>query len=359
MFKQEEVQMDIDHSKPHPELYNVPMTADEYNGMPYRLLGRSGLRVSNVGLGTWKMGYPETGDGARVDEKTALRIFDRAIELGVTFWDTANRYNGASGNSERVIGTWFENNPDQRRNIVLATKVCWGMDGRTPNHSRLSRGNVLDAVYACLERLGLEHIDLLYFHGFDAFTPVEESLAAIEDLVSRDLIRYFAVSNFTVDQLSIYRAVEASASIRCRVLAVQNQYDILAGEWETRPGVLEYAARTGISFVAWSPLARGLLTERYLDLSKVGPGDRLYDEGRLEKDTSGPVMEKLHQLAALAHEWDMELSQLVLAYMLALPGMGPVIPSVSSVQQVESNAAAGKIVLTDAQKIRIEAALQA
>ncbi|MGQ9631191.1 MAG: aldo/keto reductase [bacterium] len=348
----------MDHRRPHPELYNVPWTTDEFNGMPYRLLGRSGLRASNVGLGAWKIGYPETGDGSRVNEKTAFQIFDRAIELGVTFWDTANRYNAASGNSERVIGTWIKNNPDQRRNVVLATKVFGGMDGRTPNHSRLSRANILDSVYACLERLQVDHVDLLYFHSFDPLTPAEESLSAVEDLVSRDLVRYFGVSNFTVDQLSLYRAVEESTSIRCRVVAVQNQFDILNGESKSHPGVLEYANRAGISFVAWSPLARGLLTERYLDPTKVGPGDRLYDEGTLEKDTSEPVMVKLNRLAALAHEWGLELNQLALAYMLALPGMGPAIPSSSTVKQLESNAVAGKVTLGDEQKRRVREVLE-
>jgi len=293
-----------------------------------------------------------------VNEQTALKILDRAIELGVTFWDTANRYNAASGNSERVIGTWIRHNPDQRRNIVLATKLFGGMDGRTPNHSRLSRANILDSFYASLERLQVDRADLLYFHAFDPFTPVEESLAAVEDLVQRDLVRYFGVSNFTVDQLALYQAVEKSSSIRCRVVAVQNQFDILHGESASHPGVLAYAARTGISFVAWSPLARGLLTERYLNLSNAGPGDRLYDEGVLEKVATKPVMTKLHRLAVLAHEWDLTLNQLALAYMLTLPGMGPVIPGVSSIAQLESNAAAGQITLSEEQKRQVEAALE-
>ena len=167
-------------------------TADEFNGMPYRRLGNSGLRVANVGIGTWKFGYPAKGDGARVDEKTAHRIFDRAIELGATFWDTANRYNDASGNSERVIGTWLGLNPSQRRNVILATKIYAPMDGVSPNHSRLSRLNIIESVHACLDRLQADYIDLLYFHLFDATTPVEESLAAIEDLVREGLICYFA-----------------------------------------------------------------------------------------------------------------------------------------------------------------------
>lgn len=347
----------VDHTQPRPELYNVPWTVDDFNGMPYRQLGQSGLRVSNVGLGTWKFGLPETGDGARVGEKTAFAIFDRAIELGVTFWDTANRYNGASGNAERVIGRWLKHNPDQRRNVVLATKVFGGMDGRTPNHSRLGRLNILESVYASLERLQVEHIDLLYFHAFDPTTPVEESLAAVEDLVRQDLVRYFGVSNFTADQISLYRAVGKGMSARCRVVAVQNQFDVLNGESERHAGVLEYAARVGISFVAWSPLARGLLTDRYLDLSKVGPGDRLYDEGLLDSFATQKALDKLRRLAALGREWGLSVSQLALAYMLALPGMGPVIPAVSSVAQLESNAAAGKVRLSAEQRMAVATVL--
>jgi len=344
----------MDLRQPQPELYNVAWKTDEYHGMPYRLLGSSGLRVSKVGLGTWKIGYPETGDGARVDESTALQIFDRAIELGVTFWDTANRYNGASGNSERVIGTWFQDHPNQRRNVVLATKMFGGMDGVTPNHSRLSRNNILDSVYACLERLTVDHIDLLYFHSFDPTTPVEESLAAVEDLVSEDLVRYFGVSNFTVDQLALYRAAEQSRSVRCRMITVQNRFDMVRGEKEGFEGVLDYAARTGMSYVPYSPLAGGLLTERYLDPAKAGVGDRLFDEGSLKELATSGTLEILEGLAGLAREWGLQLSQLALAYTLSLPGIGAVIPSASTVEQLESNAHAGKVVLTKEQLGQIE-----
>ena len=345
----------MDQTIPHPELFSAPFDTDQFHGMPYRPLGRSGLRVSNVGLGLWKVGLPESGDAARVNEQAAFPIFDRAIELGVTFWDTANRYNFGSGNSERVIGRWLKRNPEERRNVVLATKMGGGMDGFTPNHCRLSRQNIIDATRACLDRLQLETIDLLYFHIPDSMTPPEESLAAIEDLVTRGWIRYFAVSNFTVDQLAIYQAIERTASVRCRVLAVQNQFDILRGEKAAHAGMLAYAARTGVSFVAHSPLAQGLVTNRYLDPKKVGPGDRLHDEKGLDLLSDAALMAKLRALADLAREFGLEVSQLALAYMLTLPGMGPVIPSATTLKQLESNAAVGKIKLTEEQKAKLKA----
>lgn len=346
----------MDYLTPDPKLYNVPWMTDVFNGMPWRRFGRSGLRVSNVGLGTWKLGYPETGDGARVDEKTSFAILDRAIELGVTHWDTANRYNNASGNCERIIGKWIKANPDQRRNVVIATKIFGGMDGRSPNHSRLSRLSIMESTYACLERLQLECIDVMYFHSYDPLTPIEESLEAIEDLIKRDLVRYLAVSNYTVDQL---RATEAAAgSISGRVLphAVENNFDILNGEQADKPGALDWCARTGASFIAWSPLGRGLLTNRYLDPAKAGKGDRLVDEGMM-KDIKPDVFEKVRKLAAIAAEGGLTVSQLTLAYMLTLPGMGSVIPSASSVKQLEENAKAGTVNLSDEQLGRIRQAL--
>ncbi len=133
--------------------------------------------------------------------------------------------------------------------------------------------------------------------------------------------------------------------MRSRVLAVQNQYDILNLE-QNQPGVLAHCKQTGVSFVAFSPLARGLLTSRYLNKALIGPGDRLYDEGTLNKDMSPEIILKLKQLAGVAANLGIEVNQLALAYMLTLPGMGPVIPASSTVQQLELNAAAGKLVLS-------------
>jgi aryl-alcohol dehydrogenase-like predicted oxidoreductase len=348
----------IDNNKPDRQLYNIPFQSETFNGMPFRPLGNSGLKVPHVGLGTWKIGYPETGDNSRVNEKTAFQIFDRAIETGVTFWDTANRYNNASGNSERVIGSWINKNPDQRRNVIVATKIGGAMDGTTPNHCGLSRGNILDSVYASLDRLQLDHIDLLYFHLFDTSIPIEESLLAIEDLIQQDLVRYFAISNFTVDQMNAYKAMEKKLSPRVRIVAVQNKFDILNGEQVHYKGVLENAFNAGISFIAWSPLARGLLTEKYLDVKNIGKGDRLFDEGEINAASDLSYSDILQQLGSLSPTWGMTLNQLAIAYMLTLPGMGPVIAACSDVKQLESNAAAGKIALTNEQRLQVKEVLE-
>lgn len=181
---------------------------------------------------------------------------------------------------------------------------------------------------------------------------------AIEDLVRQDLVRYFGVSNFSVENLEAYQSVHSAMTVRSRIVAIQNQFDILNGEPSLYKGVLAYAEQMGVSFIGWSPLARGLLTEKYLDLAKVGKGDRLVDEGLIKDGLHDSIREKLSRLAALALQWNMKLNQLALAYLLALPGMGPVIPSSSTVSQLESNAAAARIRLTEDQKNQIERAIQ-
>jgi aryl-alcohol dehydrogenase-like predicted oxidoreductase len=343
-------------SEPKPELYGLPPVIDTgFNGMPYVVLGRSGLRVSKVGLGTWKIGFPETGDGSRIGEETAFRIFDRAIELGVTFWDTANRYNGSSGNSERVIGRWLQRNRDQRRNIVLATKLFETMDGRTPNHCRLSRLNVKESFYASLERLQIDRVDLLYFHEFDALTPIDESLEAVSDLISQDLVRYLGVSNFKKEHLLLYS--EFDNMHLPRIIAVQNGFNILEGSRPGEEGVLEYCTDNGIGFVPYSPLARGLLTERYLQPDKVGKGDRLVDENLLGDLMTDEILGRLRKLCDLAQQWDHGMAELALAYTLSLPGLASVIPSCTSIKQLEANARAGTIDLSEEQRQEIKSAL--
>ena len=332
----------MDMRTPNPSLYNLAYRIADFHEMPYRKLGATGLKVSNIGLGTWKMGYPETGDGARTDEKASLALLDAAWEQGVTFWDTANRYNNASGNSERIIGTWFANHPEKRRDIVLCTKLCGSIDGMTPNHSGLSRANVLESLYASLDRMGIDYVDVLYFHAFDFDTDPEESLMAVEDLIRQDLVRYFAVSNFTAAQLRMYEDAMKSVSPRCKIVAVQNRYNIINGEFVDEK-VLPYCVEKKISYTPHSPLAQGLISDRYL--KPYGKGDRLVDDGLTERLTED-VLAKLRGLKEIADSLSLSVTQLAIAYMLSMEGMGPIIAACSNLAQLQENAAAGKVVLT-------------
>ncbi len=332
--------------KPNPKTIGLDFTYDNFNGMPYRILGSSGLRISNVGLGTWKFGIPETGDGARVDKESGLKILDAAIIEGVTFWDTANRYNNSSGNSERVIGEWIKANSGMRNSVVVATKLFGATDGATPNHCGLSRTNILESTYASLERLQTDYIDIMFFHAYENDTPVEESLMAIEDLISQDLIRYFGVSNFTVENIELYKKY-SDLFKRSKIQVVQNRYDILHKESEDFKGVLEYCVENKISFIPWGPLRQGLLTERYLDKSKVGKGDRLFDENVLDTELTSEIQDKLKSLADVAHKYDMTLQTQTIAYMLTLQAMGSMIVASSTPEQLKENAKGGKIKLNE------------
>ncbi|MGD8780974.1 MAG: aldo/keto reductase [Ignavibacteria bacterium] len=344
---------EMNYINPNTKTIGLDFTFNKFNGMPYRILGNSGLRVSNVGLGTWKFGIPETGDNARVNKKTGIRILDKAFEEGVTFWDTANRYNNSSGNSERVIGSWIKENSGLRNSVVVATKLFGASDGTTPNHCRLSRTNILESTYASLERLQTDYIDLMFFHSFEDETPVEESLMAIEDLISHDLIRYFGVSNYCVNNLKVYSKY-FNKFIRARVQAVENRYDILYKENKEDKGVLDYCKENNISFIPWSPLRRGLLTERYINKDKASSGDRLFDERILDRELIPSISEKIRELTEIGRKYNMSLSNQTIAYMLTIPAMGPIIVASSTVEQVQTNAGAGKITLSKEQITEIE-----
>jgi aryl-alcohol dehydrogenase-like predicted oxidoreductase len=326
-----------------------------YRQTTFNRLGRSGLKVSDIGLGTWKFGYPEAGDGSRTDEKTSLAILDKAAELGVVFWDTADRYNFGTGNSERIIGHWLRANPDQRTNVVLATKCRWQMNGQSPNHEGLSRRHIIEAVHCSLKRLQQDHIDLLQFHGPDAECPAQESVRAVDDLIRQGLVQYWGVSNFNVAQLSEYQRA-ADETLSCRLVSVQNSCNVLSGERLQQIGVMEYCARSGIGYIPYSPLAKGLASERYVDLSTVGPGDRLYDEGTVQKVRTDKVLRLLEALKAIGQLRDKTVAQTALGWLLSVPGVATVIPSCSSPGQLEENAGASGLRLTAEEMQQVEAA---
>ena len=324
-----------------------------YKDVFYNRMGRSGLKVSEIGLGTWKFGYPERGDGSRSDERDSLRILDAALETGVTFWDTANRYNNMSGNSERIIGTWLKANPDQRRNVVIATKGRGQMDGVTPNHEGLSRLNLIASVEQSLERLQTGYMDLYYWHGADPETPVEESLRTMDDLVRQGLVRYVGVSNHGVEQIQALLDLSDRRFLE-RIVAVQNRYNALDGEGQS--GVVALCEKQGIGFVPYSPLAQGMLSSRYGEGATPQVGDRLGDEGSLDRKRSERGLRIVRVLTQIGRAHGRTEAQVALAWLLKHPSIPSVIPTARTVGQLHENAGASGFILTDAEFAQVNEA---
>ena len=214
--------------------------------MNYRFLGQTGLKVSELCLGTQTFGW-----GA--DEPTAFALADRFVEAGGNFFDTSNIYN--EGMSETMLGNWLKSR-GQRSQLVIATKVFFPA-GQGPNDTGLSRKHILDQIDRSLRRLQTNYVDLYQMHCWDASTPLEETLRALDDLVRAGKVRYIGASNYTPSQLT--RSVMLSAMNGwARFDCLQPEYSLLvrSTEWELLPLCRE----EGIGVICWSPLAGGWLT---------------------------------------------------------------------------------------------------
>lgn len=226
--------------------------------MPYRRLGRSGLTVSRLVLGTMMF-------GGRTEEAEARRIIDDAAEAGVNFIDTADNY--AEGRSEEIVGRAVA---ADRHRWVLATKLA-NPQGDGPNRRGLSRKWILEEAHASLKRLGTGFIDILYFHKEDPLTPLEESVRAVADLQRQGVIRYFGISNWKAWRIARLCAFCDEAGID-RPVVCQPLYHALNRSAEVE--ILPACAALGIGVVSYSPIARGLLTGKYAPDQAPPPDSR-------------------------------------------------------------------------------------
>lgn len=343
------------------------MQRKQYNGMNYRRSGNSGLWLSEVGLGLWKWGYPDY-DQSRIGEHDGFRVLDRALELGVTHWDTANSYNLGSGNCERLLGRYFSSRDRfHREQVVLATKIRNPVRDEheesrsfSPNEMGASRKYIMQAVEGSLKRLNTEYIDILYHHAPNLNddgsweTPLVETWAAFEDLIRQGKVHYLAVSNRSGEQLSEENAVlqQISGSLGSRLIAVQNRYNLVdrggVGGGESEGEFLERIIEEGIGLIPLVPLAVGFLTGRY----RRDTGD---DTGRLS--TSADKMwadtylidrnyEVLEEMEKIARNHGATIPQIAIAWLLDHKEIPSVIAGVTRLEQLEDNVGAVKIVLT-------------
>src|SRR3954454_14200296 len=226
---------------------------DTLGAMEYTRLGSSGLRVSRIALGCMSFGEPDRGTNQwSLGDEAAEPIFRQAIELGITFWDTANAY--SDGSSEEIVGRAIRKYTD-RDAIVLATKVFFPMhDG--PGGSGLSRKAIMENIDASLARLGTDYVDLYQIHRFDPETPVEETMEALHDVVRAGKARYLGASSMWAWQFAkLQHAADLGGWIR--FISMQNQYSLLQREEERE--MFGLLADQGVGSIPWSPLAKGRL----------------------------------------------------------------------------------------------------
>ncbi|CAM4159406.1 aldo/keto reductase family protein [Saccharibacillus endophyticus] len=315
--------------------------------MKYRNLGRTGLKVSEIGLGSW-LTY-----GTAAEQKAADLCIEAAFEQGINFFDTANAYNRGEG--EKAMGAALSKY--ERSSYVLSTKVFFPM-GDGPNDRGLSRKHIVEQCEASLKRLGTDYIDVYFCHRYDNDTPVEETLRALDDLTAQGKILYAGVSEWTAAQIASAAAISDRRNLR-PLASNQPIYNLFERYIEDE--VLPVSEQAGLGQVVFSPLAQGILTGKYKPGQKPAEGTRAADSsvnqviGSYLRDDVLNVTQELNQLA---ESLDLKLSQLALAWILRQKGVSSAIIGASRAEQVRENAAASGVVLSEETLAKIERILE-
>jgi len=316
--------------------------------MDYVKLGRTGLDVSRVCLGCMTFGVPDRGTHPwTLDEEASRPIIQRALDLGINFFDTSNSY--SDGTSEEIVGRAMADF-GRRDEVVLATKVFFPLR-RAPNVGGLSRKAIFAALDASLRRLGTDYVDLYQIHRWDYHTPIEETLEALHDVVKAGKVRYLGASSMFAWQFSKSLYV-ARARGWTPFATMQNHYNLLYREEERE--MLPLCAAEGVGVIPWSPLARGRLTR---------PADE--HTSRIETDAVGKSLYEAHQasdslvieaVGALASQRGLPRAQIALAWLLHKPVVTAPIIGASKIGQLEDAVAALSVTLSAEELASLEQA---
>ncbi|WP_437500068.1 aldo/keto reductase [Sorangium sp. So ce1099] len=317
----------------------------------YRLLGRSGLRVSPLALGAMTFGA-DWGWGSDRDE--SKRIFDAYLDRGGNFIDTANKY--TNGTSERLVGEFAG---DRRERLVLATKYTLMMRPGDPNSGGNHRKSMVRSVEASLGRLRTDYIDILYLHAWDGTAPVEEILRAMDDLVRAGKVLYVAISDTPAWQVSRMQAI---ADLRgwAPLVALQIEYSLIERTVERE--LIPMAQEMGLGVIPWSPLASGVLTGKYskADLDAGGGSPDATGTRKNIAAGNGSLTARGLDIAevvkAVAAESGKTPAQIALAWTLLHPAVTAPIMGARTLKQLEDNLGALDVRLTDSQRARLDQA---
>ena len=292
--------------------------------MEYRSIGKSGLKVSEIGLGT-------NSFGNRADEQTSISVIEHALELGINLIDTAEMY--AQGRSEEIVGKALKG---KRPQVIIATKFGYPTS-IGPRERGGSRNYIMKAVEHSLKSLNTEYIDLYYFHYPDPETPIEETLRAMDDLVRSGKVRYIGCSNFAAWQLC-----EALWTSKLHDLepfiAVQSRYNLLDRNIERE--VVPCCQAFGVGVVPWGPLASGFLTGRFRRGEKIPEEARLANPPAIYQDVlSDTNFDKLARLGDFAEERGHSVGELAIAWLLSHSWLSSVITGATRIEQLSQNVA--------------------
>ncbi|MPZ51050.1 MAG: aldo/keto reductase [Dehalococcoidia bacterium] len=310
--------------------------------MEYRYLGNSGLQVSVVGLGC-------NNFGGRLDARQTADVINKCVDMGITFFDTADVY-GGRGKSEEFMGPAIK---PHRRNIVLATKSFSPM-GEGPYWQGASRKYIMDAVEDCMRRLETDYIDLYQMHRPDPKTPIEETLRALEDLVRSGKVRYIGSSNYAA-----WQVVEAHFTSKenhlSSYISAQNEYSLLQREPEQN-GLTAVCEKFNVGLLPFFPLASGFLTGKYRPGEPAPEGSRLSGASPmaarfLKEDNYDTLM----KLEGFAQERGHTMVELAISWLASKPYVGSVIAGATRPEQVEENARSGDWRLNNDEMAEIDA----
>jgi len=317
--------------------------------MRYNQLGNTGLFVSELCLGTMTFGENQEGAVwsavAGLNQEASDKIVERSLAAGVNFIDTANVY--SQGRSEIILGQSIKNLGVARKDVVIATKFH-GQMGDKPNDRGGSRGHIMDSVEQSLERLQMDHIDLYQMHGTDTVTPIDETLRALDDLVSRGLVRYIGLSNWAAWRIAKALGISERKGF-ARFETVQAYYSIAGRDLER--DIVPMMQEEKMGLMVWSPLAGGLLSGKY------GPGAA--NEGRratfdfppVDKDRAWACVAAMREVGA---KHGASVAEVALAYILAKPFVTSVIIGAKRLEQLDENLKAVKLKLDDEDMAKLD-----
>lgn len=318
--------------------------------MRHKALGRTGLFVSELCLGTMTFGgsggiWGQIGD---LQQSDAERLIGQALDAGVNFIDTADVY--AGGVSEQITGQALKNLKVKREDVVVATKV-FGDTGPGPNTRGASRGHILDGVKASLRRLQLDHIDLYQLHGFDPATPIEETLRALDQLVRHGHVRYVGVSNWAAWQIT--KALGISERLHLARFETLQAYYTVAGR-DLERELIPMLQSEGLGLMVWSPLAGGLLSGKFGREQTAEEGSRRtkFDFPPVDRERAYGCIDAMRPIAE-AHR--VSVAQVALAWLLHRPQVTSVIIGAKRPEQLADNLATTQLRLSDAELSSLDA----